>query len=124
MVVTASSFTFASALAGRIASVAFPWFILVPVPAPDFLDWVAPGPTLPSLDAPGAGWDYAEAIAVACTYKFADRMSAFMGKATASAPSGYFRLWTDSTLGSLVLAVSFSRDARPICGLSDGREIA
>lgn len=37
-----------------------------PVVVPDFiLDLVAPGPTLPSLDAPGAGCICAEAIVVA-----------------------------------------------------------
>ncbi len=47
--------------------------LLIPVVAPDlawgFVDLVAPGPTLPSLDAPGAGCICAEARDVARTVR-------------------------------------------------------
>jgi hypothetical protein len=46
--------------------VVVPDFILLDFILPDFiLELVAPGPTLPSLDAPGAGCVCADAIAVA-----------------------------------------------------------
>jgi hypothetical protein len=52
----------------ELIPVVVPDFILLCFTLPDFiLEWVvvAPGPTLPSLDAPGAGWVCADAIAVA-----------------------------------------------------------
>jgi hypothetical protein len=52
----------------ELIPVVVPDFILLCFTLPDFiLEWVvvAPGPTLPSLDAPGAGCVCADAIAVA-----------------------------------------------------------
>jgi hypothetical protein len=51
--------------APALIPVVVPDFILLDFILPDFiLESVAPGPTLPSLDAPGAGWVCADAIAV------------------------------------------------------------